>query len=891
MNDGEASNFFRITPKPLSNKAMDAWAKSGEKQGAQRAQQIHDGMVELYRQTNDPEIAPSTISFNTLLNAWSKSQDPSASEMAEKILNDMIEWEGDEVQPDVLTFSTILDTYAKSDKYGAIERSEELFDLMDKLGVQRNVYTYSALQNVYAKSGRPDAAERCKEVLDRMIQLYHNGDVFAKPNCVNYNSVLVACSRINTKESADKANDMLEKIERSVFEGGYDIEPDRLSYALTILACARCPDVVYGAELAERNLEKMEARTRIEAKRREEISSAAPPAVTLDLESFNVVLTAISKTRLPNAVTRAIKIVTRMEEYSKNGFDSIAPNTRSWNAILQALSRSDLEDRAKKAERILDHMFELHEQGVEKIKPDAYTFSSILSMYHRMGTPSAIQRADDILRHMEVLYEKGVLDAHPDVFHYTVVCAGWAKSEQKRAAPRAVEILTSMKEKDRLGVPHIRPSVRTYNACLDALCRAGDNDKAEQLLYHMLDLARNGDKEAFPDSFSFNCVINGFSRARNKDSGQRAESILERFLEFSEEFPKVKPDTRSFTHIISHYRNTKKMPDAPYRAEYVLNRLISMFVSGHKDLVPNVFSFTTVMDCYSDYNHPDAGETAERLVRTMRKLQREHHVAGLKVNTGLLNTVLYAWSCCGRDDAGQRASALLRDMETKADEGDSSVQPNARSYVLVMIAWSKVNSSDKAVQAFQILRQMRERKKQGKVTFPLNDYPHSVIINACCFTNGNKEEGERAFQIAVKTMTELIRGEVTSSSITFARFFQVCQRLNVDQAAKEENLERAFQACCDLGLVNDFALQRFKAAASDELFRKMLISSIPSLASQTSKGDTQSLKEQVELAHLPTHWRRSREHAAGKSGRTKDRVGKGRRVTSKRKVSQDTNAK
>jgi hypothetical protein len=79
---------------------------------------------------------------------------------------------------------------------------------------------------------------------------------------------------------------MLRKMELPVDEGGYDVEPDRLSYAVAILACARCPDIVFGANAAEANLEKMEARAILAAKRRAEVSSAAPPAVTLETECF-----------------------------------------------------------------------------------------------------------------------------------------------------------------------------------------------------------------------------------------------------------------------------------------------------------------------------------------------------------------------------------------------------------------------------------------------------------------------------------------------------------------------------------------------------------------------------------------------------------------------------
>ena len=61
----------------------------------------------------------------------------------------------------------------------------------------------------------------------------------------------------------------------------------------------------------------------------------------------------------------------------------------------------------------------------------------------------------------------------------------------------------------------------------------------------MLSLAKAGDDNAKPDAFSFNAVINAFIYSpRNviRDAGKRAESILERGLEFAEE------NTQIFIH-------------------------------------------------------------------------------------------------------------------------------------------------------------------------------------------------------------------------------------------------------------------------------------------------------------------------------------------------------
>lgn len=824
-------------------------------------------MITLYKQTGDPNIAPTTVSFNSLMNAWSKSTDRQAPEIAERIFDEMEQWESDDVKPDVLTFSTLLDTYSRCHKPNAFERAEQIFAMMDDFHVKRNVYTYSALQNVYARSyDRPDAPEKCLKLLESMLHLYRRGNIFAKPNCINYNAVLIAYSRAKTKEAAQKAVDMLAKMERPDFDGGYDVEPDRLSYALTILACARCPDTVYAANMSEAILEKMEERARIEAKKKEEISSAAPPAVSLDVETFNAVLTAISKSRQPDSVVRTMAIIRRMEEYVKQGMDDVAPNTRSWNAVIHALSRLRGPNLGEKSEQILNHMFELHKKGMKNVKPNAFSFAAVLSTYQRMATPSATQRADDIVRHMEDLYKQGELDFHPDVVHYTILCAAWARSRQIRAAPRIFEILSSLKEKHRAGVPNVKPNTRTYNACLDALCQAGDMDKAEQLLYHMLALARDGDKDAQPDRFSFNCVISGFSRSTQRDAGRRAESILDRFLEYSEEFRHIRPDTHSFTHVIAHYARAK-MPDAPYRAEYVLNQLISLFRSGQKNLSPNVYAFTTVMDSYALHNHPDAGEYAQRLLKNMKELNK-YGAEEVEVNTGVMNVVLNAWLCSGHEKAGYRVNALLEDMERRSDvEGQNELQPNARSYSLALTVWSKMKSSDKAEQAYRILKRTKEREDNGLLFVPRNDYLHALVVNTCAFTRGDKDVEERALQIAVEVMKNLLgETDIVTNSVTFGWFFQACERLEVDKRRRDDNIEWAFRRCCDLGLVSDFVLARFQRSASDELFQRL----VGDFLSNFDSDENRQVEDQLQLDHLPTYWTRSLRNRVDK--RTKRRV-------------------
>eukprot|EP00977_Amphora_coffeiformis_P001907 scaffold362_cov176-Amphora_coffeaeformis.AAC.33 len=817
---------------------IDAWSKSNAEGASERAQQIHDTMREEYEQTKNMDIRPNVLSCTTLANAWAKSNETHAPVMAERVLQSMIDaYNNGEVhmKPDAVTFSTVMDAYSRSPGVSgpdACRRCEELFRLMDSLGVRKNVYTFSALQNVYARSGLPDALERTTEVLEHMQRLYQAGDIFAKPNCRNYNAVLNAASRTNTEESARFAQDLLKNMESPSKEGGFDVEPDRVSYTLAILACSRIPNKTLAAEMSLATLEQMENKANEEAKWREQVSSAAPPVVRLDVECFNVVLTALSRTGESDSPSQIRRLLRKMQEYAAAGRTSVTPNVRSWNTLLNSLARSRQNmNSGRQAHGVLRHMFRLHCRNVPDVLPDAFSFAAVLTAYQRVATVESALAADKLVAEMEKLYEAGEIQSPPDVYHYTILAGVWAKSEQgRRGADRSVEILTHMMERHKGGFPSVKPNVRTFNAVLDCLARADDGDRVEDLLYHMLTLSRQGDQSAKPDSFSFNCAISAFTRSKRQGSGRRAEAILDLFLEYQEnENPSAVPDARSFTNIIAHYGRSRWLSgtgstalDAPYRAEYIFNRMVALFKDGRKYLEPNIFAVTTVIDSYSYAKHPDAGSNAERLLRLVINLREKHGAKRLNVNTALLNSVLFAWANSG-DTNSSKAAAHVEYMENEYAAGNVELRPDTRSYSLLLSAISKSTGHDKARKALDVINRMKEQIRRGNQGVTMDEHHYSLAINACAFSNADIDSEVEAFQIATKLFEEVMNTpDLQPTSLTFGWFIQACGRLRVPEAIRNAYIERAFNLCCERGLVNDFVLRRLLGAGPEDLLGKLL---------------------------------------------------------------------
>eukprot|EP00537_Pseudo-nitzschia_pungens_P004825 CAMPEP_0172356002 /NCGR_PEP_ID=MMETSP1060-20121228/342_1 /TAXON_ID=37318 /ORGANISM="Pseudo-nitzschia pungens, Strain cf. cingulata" /LENGTH=1074 /DNA_ID=CAMNT_0013075879 /DNA_START=138 /DNA_END=3362 /DNA_ORIENTATION=- len=876
VDDLKAGNMDVYVSTKIYTVAIEAWGKSDQAAGAERAQSIHDTLVRTYQQTGDKRLRPTAKSYNTLLLAWAKSKSKSKSSIpstnavrgAERVLNSMLASESS-VRPDSVTVSILLNLYARN---GSVAKAETLVDSTGALGVPKTGYVYTALQEVYVRSSRRDAPERTMEVLREMLlaadnnsnNSNNNNNNRFRPRIANYNNVLCAYSRTPSKQSALLAVEMVNRIEAATRDGGYDVEPDRLTYFLAILTCSRCPNSTFGANQAEPLLERMEERSLAEAKRREELSIAAPVRISMDIECFNVVLTALSKSRDENAVERIFAILERMKNYADNGQqkqqqEHLRPTTRSFNTALNALSCQKTTDAARRAEDTLTLMFRSYRDDGAASKPDAFSYTALLRCYQGLATAEAAQRGHDVLSRMEELFEADLLDEPPDTYHYTIVCSTWSLSRSKQAPQKCIELLARMKQKDRDGWPRVKPNIRTYNAVLDCLSRSLQANRAEELLYHMLSLARNGDDGARPDPFSFNAVINAFLYSKLRDSGRRAESVLERALEYAEEDGGAMPEIKSFTAILGFYSRQKGM-DSPYRARYLLNRLISLFEAGHTHLSPHVSCFTSVMESYASQRNRDAGECSEEMLRTMIQLQKNYNNAThLEVNTGVVNCVLHAWAeSIGNDEAAVRAERLVDLMETKSDEGDAGMVPNHRSYNMVLKAWSKSNHSDKAERALAVLEKAKSRHEQGKLADPPPEYAYSLVLQACAFSRHADPNAEaRAYRIAFGAMKELLssRKDQQPSSGTYAWFLQVCSRLQqLSEDERRDDLKLVVSKCCQHGRVNEFVLQSIKQASSEALFRELMEECRCTGAFDDGSGNENNWKERIQLSHLPEHW-------------------------------------
>ena len=342
--------------------------------------------------------------------------------------------------------------------------------------------------------------------------------------------------------------------------------------------------------------------------------------------------------------------------------------------------------------------------------------------------------------------------------------------------------------------------------------------------------------------------INAWTRSRRKDSGEGAERILRLMIDFHRNGNEdVKPDSRSFSHIIDYYARCQQL-DAGEKAERLLIEMAEMYKKRIGDVVPNMFCFNSVIHAYSRSNDQDAGIHAERVVRLLEDLHTKHDAHRLKPNTFIMNSVLHAWSRSGNPMAGERVEEILFHMEEQYKEGKYQMQPNTRTYGLVLATWAKSSNPDKAKRAYNILRRMDEASQDNE-NVSKNVHCYNAVINAAAFTEGDTESQKRAFQVATSTLDELLAcKDVDPISSSFGTYIKACGKLtSIERSLVENKLEWSFKNCRELGLVNDFILTQMKYSCQYDHYQRLF-------GKQLSQ---KSVNERMEVSEIPFWWRRN----------------------------------
>ena len=133
--------------------------------------------------------------------------------------------------------------WADSNRKDSVARATALFEQMmarcdsGELDLLPDNVAYSNLVNCFVNANSSKnftMIERAETKFWEMVDSYHNGNQKAAPSTRNFNTILAAMSKSNSKLAAVRADSMVSKWENLFRSGHVTAEPDAYSYSLLV---------------------------------------------------------------------------------------------------------------------------------------------------------------------------------------------------------------------------------------------------------------------------------------------------------------------------------------------------------------------------------------------------------------------------------------------------------------------------------------------------------------------------------------------------------------------------------------------------------------------------------------------------------------------------------
>lgn len=395
--------------------------------------------------------------------------------------------------------------------------------------------------------------------------------------------------------------------------------------------------------------------------------------------------------------------------------------------------------------------------------------------------------------------------------------------------------------------------------------------KVESLVKRVVDERRAGNLEATATLDDYNTLIEGWARSRaGTAAAERCEQIL---MEMQSEHSDVKPDMDSFKSTLMAWRVSTDV-SAATRAQRVLEYMLELYTTGQNTLAcPDSDCFDICLQLWARSGSKDAPKQTENLVIAMERLHKATDSKKLQPRTTSFNAVLAAWSRSHDPNAIKHILEVLRFMETHAQLGDTSIEPDMISYSTCISGLARLGGS--AATAESLLRKVEEGVKSGNEhDSNVKLMPDSILYNTVinCYArrpapggyrkarsvldrqmnhyhdgagnSGNKckpdvygftsvlascamepREKYKAFQVALATFQQLRHSMEygAPNQVTYGTMMKCCARLlGPGTPQRRKWTKTVMELCIADGCVGDMVMSRFREAASPDLFREIM---------------------------------------------------------------------
>ena len=451
---------------------------------------------------------------------------------------------------------------------------------------------------------------------------------------------------------------------------------------------------------------------------------------TIDIKTYNMILSAIANSRNPSkGVDLAMRIFDRITSSSST---SLVADRYTFGSMLHLLAKSGHAEAPQQAEQVLETMnqlqttspeeqLDLYKQllhihanhgNVDRIQDFLQQMTSQgLEYYNILLTACAKaqdpERAEQILLQLQTMADEGRVPEGPNAKSYARVLASWAQLNSSMGAKHAESLLYEM-ESRAIDHPNLQPDRVCYDIVVNTLAKVGDAEGAHALLGHMVHSYQAGNEAVKPDAVFCDTVLAACSRS--PDNADRAETILEQMRELSEtgDFD-TQPTVKSYSSVLSCLSKLMT-PDSAERAKAILSEMEDPLQKGEDSIKPNLVTYSIVLKAVAN-----AGDlaAAEQLLSKIYETSSKENNNATKIILQALRLTLKGCAKSQDFDAAHRASTILSKFQKLSDESRLDAHPDFACYENVLFCWARSVSEEAGERAEALLRDMQTRFNTG----------------------------------------------------------------------------------------------------------------------------------------------------------------------------------
>lgn len=357
-------------------------------------------------------------------------------------------------------------------------------------------------------------------------------------------------------------------------------------------------------------------------------------------------------------------------------------------------------------------------------EPDISIFNSAIMAWNRVNRRDihdmVRQRVIGIYEEAIKLYESGLESCQPTVETFNAMLETIAFFKSKDSGDAASE------QFDRMIEFGISPNARTFKFLIEVISKSRDKkdsaSQADEFLRQAI--LRFPAKEAAGDDIipieSFNSVLAAWAKSDDSTASSRIESILSLMHSYG-----LKPNMQSFTIYIDSFAQRNDW-DSVQEGDYILTRLVDMYLANELDFEPDVIAWTSVIRGWMRLSKKRraAAEKAENVMERMIVLHDDGKIsttADSIVYCSVLNAHCYAGSM---DDAAR----ILSTMEYLWKQGDEDMKPSARTYKILIEGWVKSDSDTAMTQVEELVAKMKPLCEEQNEEGLLGDIYKSLLF-------------------------------------------------------------------------------------------------------------------------------------------------------------------